>query len=384
MMENRRQSNLEMLRIVSMLLIVMAHCDEIFGLASLYSRSLGINKIITDWLHIGGQIGVGCFILISGYFMVEQRVSARKLLKLAGEVWFYTISIWLVWTLWTILQGQIDADEFITATKKALFPILSSHYWFVTAYIILMALSPFFNIFIHSLNQQQYRAFLGTLLTVFVVIGGGIPSVLPYMMEGRLIPVFIMYFIAGYIRRFGNLNVRNASRHFVIAFIGYALLLASFYFITYLGLKFNSRTIMDQRYFYRALNSPLVVVICIELFTGFLKLDMGNHKWINTLASCTLGVYLLHCNSILKEGLTKVFSIYRESRPPFVFLYSLVSVAIIYAAASLIDYIRQKFVEKRWMAFLDRHLGPFEANVRKTVMRAWAFLEGAMKKYYKM
>lgn len=145
MMENRRQSNLEMLRIVSMLLIVMAHCDEIFGLASLYSRSLGINKIITDWLHIGGQIGVGCFILISGYFMVEQRVSARKLLKLAGEVWFYTISIWLVWTLWTILQGQIDADEFITATKKALFPILSSHYWFVTAYIILMALSPFFN-----------------------------------------------------------------------------------------------------------------------------------------------------------------------------------------------------------------------------------------------
>ena len=382
--EKRRQSNLEMLRIVSMLLIVMAHCDEIFGLAGLYSRSLGMNKIITDWLHIGGQIGVGCFILISGYFMVEQRISAKKLLKLAGEVWFYTISIWLVWALWMIFQGQADAEQFLSVSKNVLFPILTSRYWFVTAYIILMILSPFFNIFIHSLSQRQYRAFLGTLLTVFVIIGGGIPSVLPDMYEGRLIPVFIMYFIAGYIRRFGNPNRRNSSRHFVIAFIGYVLLFASFYFITYLGVRFNSKTIMNQRYFYRALNSPFVVVICIELFVGFLKLDLGNRKWINTLASCTLGVYLLHCNSILKECLSKVFPIYRESRPPFVFVYSLISVFIIYTAASLIDYVRQKYVEKRWMTFLDRHLEPLEGTIKKTAMRAWYFLKGAMKRYYKI
>lgn len=381
MMKKIRQSNLEMLRIVSMVLIVMSHCDDIFGLASLYSCSLGMNKIITDWLHIGGQIGVGCFILISGYFMVEQRISAKKLLKLAGEVWFYTISIWLVWVLWKIFRGQVDIKQLLLASKDAFFPILTSHYWFITAYMILMMLSPFFNIFIHTLNQKQYQAFLGTLLIVFVIIGGGIPFVLPGMYEGRLIPVFIMYFMAGYIRRFGNLNSKNPSRHFTIALIGYALLFALFYFITYLGVKLDSDIVMGQRYFYRTLNSPFVVVICIELFIGFLKLDMGNNKLINTLASCTLGVYLLHSNNLLQEFLQKVFPIYRESRPPFVFVYSLISVLIIYTAASLIDYIRQKSVEKLWVSFLDRHLESIGANVRKAMMEACSSLKRALRKY---
>ena len=60
-MQNRvRQTNFEMLRIVGMLLIVMSHCDEFFGLADRYSTSLGIYKIITDWLHSGGQIDYSC------------------------------------------------------------------------------------------------------------------------------------------------------------------------------------------------------------------------------------------------------------------------------------------------------------------------------------
>ena len=92
---SKRKSNLELLRIISMILIVMSHCDEIFGLSNLYSQTLGIGKIINDWLNMGGQIGVGCFLLISGYFMIEQRVTLKKIMRIGGQVWFYTISIWL-------------------------------------------------------------------------------------------------------------------------------------------------------------------------------------------------------------------------------------------------------------------------------------------------
>ena len=51
---SKRKSNLELLRIISMILIVMSHCDEIFGLSNLYSQTLGIGKIINDWLNMGG------------------------------------------------------------------------------------------------------------------------------------------------------------------------------------------------------------------------------------------------------------------------------------------------------------------------------------------
>lgn len=93
MVKSLRKSNLELLRIISMILIVMSHCDDIFGLYSLYRYTLGINKLITDWLHIGGQIGVGCFLLISGYFMVDQKITAKKIIKTAGVTWFYSIGI---------------------------------------------------------------------------------------------------------------------------------------------------------------------------------------------------------------------------------------------------------------------------------------------------
>lgn len=377
-----RQSNFELLRIVSMILIVMSHCDEIFGLADLYSTSLGICKIITDYLHIGGQIGVGCFVLVSGYFMVEQNISTKKLLKLAGEVWFYTISIWLIWIVWNIFQNQLDMTLYLKQTALAFFPILFSHYWFVTAYIILMILSPFFNKLIFSLNEQDYRDYLFSLIIIFVVLGGGFPKIFSGMFEGRLIPVFIIYFIAGYLRRFGNKKKRNSSRHFVVALIFYFLLFASFYFITFLGSKFGSETIMGMRYFYRELKSPFIVIICVELFIGFWRLDIKYNKIINTLASCTFGVYLLHANSLLSTYLAKLFPIYKEKNPLLIFIYSFFSVLIIYIMCSLIDYVRKNSVEKVWIYFLDKNLDIIQNKTIEVIRCIYAFFKKALGKYY--
>lgn len=350
-----RQSNLEALRIVSMLLIVMSHSDDIFGLYDLYSISLGYNKIITDWLHIGGQIGVGCFILISGYFMVEKNTSVKKLLILAGEVWCYTIGIWIVWVVYNVCQGQIILRECLIEAIYAFFPILFSHYWFVTAYIILMILSPFLNKFIFSLDKYNYQKFLGCLIVIFVVLLGGIPNILKNMSQGRLLGVFIMYFIAGYIRRFCCIELGDSGKHLKIAFFFYFLLFTICYGFTYLGIILNSKTILDNRYFYRALNSPIVVVICIELFMFFLKLNIKYNKGINRIAGCTFGVYLLHSNRLVDTYLANLFPIYQESNTYLVFIYSVVSVVMIYAVCSIIDYIRKKLIERIWIKIIDKH-----------------------------
>lgn len=371
-----RQSNLEMLRIVSMILIVMSHCDEIFGLSSLYSVSLGWGKILTDWLHIGGQIGVGCFVLISGYFMSEQ-IYQKKILKLASEVWFYTIGIWIVWIVCNVCQGEIIIKNCYTEAVYAFFPILFSHYWFVTAYVILMILSPFLNKLIYSLDEQYYRRFLGSLLVIFVVLKGGFPMVFPEMTEGRMMPVFIMYFIAGYIRKFGNTK-NNSLRHFVVAIIFYLLLFATFYYITYLRITYNNLKIISSRYFYRELNSPFVVLICIELFMGFLKLEMKYNKVVNEIASCTFGVYLLHSNRLLSVYLTKLFPIYREKRLFLTFLYSILSVLLIYSISTLIDYIRKKIIGKIGM-ILKSYLDLVKNKLKK--LRIKRYLDRVEQRY---
>ena len=51
-----RQSNFELLRVISVILILMSHCDDFFGFGDVYGATLGVNKLINDWLHAGGTV----------------------------------------------------------------------------------------------------------------------------------------------------------------------------------------------------------------------------------------------------------------------------------------------------------------------------------------
>ena len=380
---SKRKSNLELLRIISMILIVMSHCDEIFGLSNLYSQTLGIGKIINDWLNMGGQIGVGCFLLISGYFMIEQRVTLKKIMRIGGQVWFYTISIWLGWLLMSLYLHQFDLKDSLVKAVYSFFPILFSHYWFVTAYIILMILAPFFNKLIYALNEKEYKRLLVLLIGIFVVIGGGFPKLLEGIFEGRIIPVFVVYFVAGYIKRFVNVSLKNSGKHLMVALGFYVLLFASSYIITYIGILLDSDTIKGLRYFYRELNSPLIIVICVELFLSFLKMDIGKKEIINSIAGKTFGVYLIHSNKIISSiVLPKIFPIYLVDNPVLIFIYSVESVIIIYVVCTAIDSLRQLTVEKLWLKILNSKLDKIQSKISVLTERICCNCKKVLKNYY--
>lgn len=340
----------------------MSHCDDIFGLASLYNATIGVNKIIIDWFDIGGQIGVGCFVLISGYFMVEKHITVKKILRLAGEVWFYSIGIWVIWSISELYKNDINWIDCIKEAKYAFFPILTSHYWFVTAYLILMVLSPFFNKLILALNQTEYRCLLISVIMIFVILQGGFPNIFPGMSDGRLMPVFIMYLIGGYIKRFRK-KKNNVRKHWTVALVFYLLLFASFYLITLWGIESGNQFILANRYFYRNLNSPFVVVICTEMFIAIMETDIAYNKLINTIAGCTFGVYLIHSNRWMLGILSKFFPIYEEQRSLYILLYSIFAFLIIYVFCTIVDWIRANTVGKLWDKFLDNYSNAIQMKV---------------------
>lgn len=341
-----------------------------------------MNKIITDWLHIGGQIGVGCFILISGYFMVEQDISAKKILKLTGEVWFYTIGIWVVWIIYNLYQNDISLIGCIKEGRFAFFPILTSHYWFVSAYIILMIISPYLNKLIFMLNHKEYRNFLVSTIMIFVVLQGGFPQIFPGISDGRLIPVFIMYFIAGYIKRFRTEKKNNAKKHFSMAIIFYILLFTSFYLITFIGVKYDNQSILSLRYFYRVLNSPFIVVICTELFIGTIESEIVYSKVINEMAGCTFGVYLIHSNRWMNGFLRKCFPIYMEHRSIYVLLYSILAVITIYVCCTIIDFVRNRTAGKLWNKILDRYLANMQTKLLNSIKIIWGKCQNSLSAFY--
>ena len=88
-----RQSNIEVLRIFAMLYIVCSHCI-VHGLSAPSGAIVPeFNGVLLDICYLGGHLGNDLFILISAYFMVDIDVSIKKLARLWGTVFFYSVSI---------------------------------------------------------------------------------------------------------------------------------------------------------------------------------------------------------------------------------------------------------------------------------------------------
>ena len=74
----QRNSNLELYRIIVMLLIVAHHYvvnSGVIEIASEYPTSL--RSLYYYLFGAWGKVGINCFVLITGYFMCEREISFR-------------------------------------------------------------------------------------------------------------------------------------------------------------------------------------------------------------------------------------------------------------------------------------------------------------------
>lgn len=203
------------------------------------------------------------------------------------------------------------------------------------------------------------------------------------MTEGRLIPVFIMYFIAGYIKKYVDNRKANSKKHLVIAISAYLLLYVTCVGIGIFGTILESEKIIRYCYFWRSLNSPIVLVINVELFLALLKMKSRKSKLINSIASNTFGVYLTHANGIVAGVvLPRIFPIYKEINSLRLLFYSIGAVLTVYTICTLIDIVRQKTVEKLWLQLLDAKCDLFEENIKRWIAFMSNKIINVMKKYY--
>ena len=132
-----RQSNFELLRIISQIYIVLYHIMLYF----IYPASQDVFfKSIQLWLHIG----VINFVLISGFFGIKP--SIKGLVKL--------LSIFLVYSIPEIVYGISLAVSFKDMIKSLLV-ISHTHYWFIRTYLFLYLISPILNLWIKKANIKQ-------------------------------------------------------------------------------------------------------------------------------------------------------------------------------------------------------------------------------------
>lgn len=345
-----RDSKFEILRIIAIFLII-AHHYAIHGFQLKEIDVFSYNRIIVNILSLGGKLGVNLFVLISSYFMVDSKFKFKKLIKLFGETWIYSITILILFT--TILTPVTNIG--IKQIIKSIFPIVFCQYWFITDYILLMILSPFLNDYIKNLDAKSYKKLLITLIVIEVLLSGTIQSTLVDM-SNPIIWFIILYLTSGYIKRYVDLSKNSFKVNLTISFVSYLLLILSVILLNVLGHKLNDNiAILNRSTYFMKQNSIFIFVTAVELFITFVKLPTITNTWINKIASCSLGIYLIHDNPLMREYLWK--TIFKNQNHYFssnLLIYSILTIFTVYLICMLIDLIRQATIEKIYLKIADK------------------------------
>lgn len=300
-----------------------------------------INKYFVQYTGLG-EIGVDCFVLISGYFLVSSRFHPTKLIKLELEVLCYSLGI--------LLCAFLFAPAALTnfSIRSFFFPTLSGQYWFMSTYLLLYALSPFINIFLNNAAQKILESCLFLLLTVYVLL----PTLTGYTIAGNsTITIFItLYLLGGYVRLYPDRLIFSSSclKYLLVCMICYLFIFASVVF-------FDHVPVRPYTYF-MSLNSLPLVLCSFCLFLTAKNTPVFCSRWINQIASSVLGVYLIHDNPILRPLLWQhLLHNYSYGNSSFLILYAMLAVCGVFVVCTVVDQLRILLLEKPIFHFLQKN-----------------------------
>lgn len=197
-----RMANLELLRCIAMMMVVVLHYlskGELLG--DLTKEHMNYVTVAAWVLEVFCIVAVNVYMLISGYFLCTSSFKLSRLLRLWLQVWMYSVGVSMIAAFTGILPSEeCDTHYFLSL----LFPVSMGHYWFMTAYIFLYLLLPVIGMAVRKMTKKQMQLALAGMLTVFCLM----KSVLPFRLEmdGKgydCIWYLCVFLTAAYIRRFG-------------------------------------------------------------------------------------------------------------------------------------------------------------------------------------
>lgn len=337
-----RDMKFELLRIVAMIMIICWHYVS-HGGAVPSTDFLSINYILAWLVKAFCVVAVNCYVLISGYYLIESKFKVKKIVKLWIQVAFYSITVFMI----LVIFGKSEFN--ILNVLRSIFPIINNNYWFVTAYFGLYLVFPFLNILIKSITKKQFQYLLTILSVLLVFITTFSPfgnDIIDPQKGYSFIWFVFLYFVAAYIRLYYVEN-KKKSYYLCIYCICSLLTFLTNIIITSLSTRFDVLTnYIDIPYQY----SPLLVIIAsIMLFLFFKNLKIKNvkiNKIIGIISSTTFGIYLIHDNNCLRYVLWKdIIHANRFYNSNYFILHLIVSVICVFIVCSIISYIVNKLLQ---------------------------------------
>lgn len=363
-----RSSNLELLRIIAMLVIVAHHSVVNSGISDQFSfASISPNMIFLQLWGMWGKTAINAFVMITGYFMCTSKLTWKRFAKIYLEAKFYRVLFFIIF----VIAGY----EVISA--KSVFKLLFGYIYginvgFTSSFFAFYLFIPFMNALIEKLEKDLWKLILllvgfFTIASTFFFNNTVFHHVFWYM---------TLYFVAAWIRLYPSKWMQNVKLTGAALCLFVLLSVVSVFVIDILGYLLH----MDKNwalsyYMVSDSNKLLAFLVGVSAFLFFKNLKIKNSRIINGVASTTFGVLLIHANSdAMRQWLWKDLL-----NVPGMYDMSLVDLCVtevavmfgVFAVCSTIDCLRIQFIEKpvfRWINDNDEKIENGFVRIRNTVL----------------
>ncbi len=325
-MKKKRQSNIELLRITSMLLVLIVHANfKVLGAPNNDNISIdlfgSIMRYLTESLSI---VCVNAFVLISGWFGINANFK-----RLAAFL-FQIISISLFVSLFLPFHHETNQSWII----QWLSSLINGEYWFVYSYLALYLFTPILNAFVEKASKRQFEIFL-LMFYLMHTLFGFVINISWINMGYSPVSFMGLYLLARYMHIYPNIFSISSKYHDLFIWTVLTVILTT--------LSIVSTVVLGNSYAWRWYwySSPIVILEAVCLFSFFSKLSFYN-KFVNCIAASCFSVYLVHAYEPFMEFVFKptIRDFYHSESVCNFVLMTAIFIASIFIGAILLDKIR--------------------------------------------
>lgn len=192
-LQRRRNSSIELLRILSMFLI-LAHHFLVHNAFDYTTMPVGVLRLLLQlFLESGGKIAVAIFFIISVWFFLEKEQTVkgcfRRVWFFEKEVFFYSVALGILFFLFcrTAIGVRGLLNSFMPLTQQV--------WWYASAYAFFLFFLPFLECGLKALGRQGHLSLCLIMLLIY-----GVFSLIPgaQMVTGVYSFVYMFVLVAAY------------------------------------------------------------------------------------------------------------------------------------------------------------------------------------------
>lgn len=361
--KKQRYSNIELLRVIAMLGIILCHIGGVFN-DQLANDATGVffnvptfikKLLIVETFMPLGALGNAIFMLISGYFIcnVSKEIDLIKISKkLLCQTGFITICVIIA----SFILSFINKDNYVYLSDTNTF---NTEFWYIGYYYTIVVIAKLYlNDKLEKLSNKQYLTFLIVCFCLAQFQWSGV--LLESLASGVrvLLTGVFLFSLGGYLRKYNPFEkIKNS-----ILFLS----IIAIYIIDYIS--YYNKVVSNVSYFTKyggampahTLNvytsyNPIILILAISLFEIFKRINIKENSLINFLGKSTFIVYLFHSNKFIYSLVGTIEWAKILFNNPVYYLVLFIGIGLAEFAFGVIVYIIYFYLGR----FINKHLNFF-------------------------